>query len=203
MYPDAAAPAASLGAILLAAGSSSRLGQPKQLVSIEGEPLVVRQAKMLAALGFARVVVVTGAEHSQIAKLLADVRVQCVRNPDWEEGMGRSLACGVNAMPERARAALVLLCDQWKVMSDDVDLLISAWVENPQAGVVSTFDVSSGPPAILPRAMFQRLSRLKGDMGARNILKHWKGEIIPVQISNAGADLDLPEDLEKMGPGSS
>jgi len=123
------------------------------------------------------------------------VRVQCVRNPDWEEGMGRSLACGVNAMPERARAALVLLCDQWRIIEEDLVRLVDAWVKNPRAAVVSSFDRSTGPPAILPRAMFQKLSRLRGDTGARRVLKRWNGQTQLVQVENAAIDVDKPEHL--------
>lgn len=187
--------ATGLGAILLAAGSSSRLGRPKQLIEIDGQPLVVRQAKLLVDLGVARVVVVTGAEGEHIAELLASLPVKCVHNREWALGMGRSLACGVQAMPERVRAALVVLCDQWKLQPGDLERLIKAWNEQPQAAVVSAFDDTSGAPAILPRAMFDQLSRLQGDQGARRILKHWKGEKITVHIDGAGTDIDTIEDL--------
>ena len=83
---------ASLGAILLAAGSSQRLGQSKQLVEIDGQSLVVRQAGMLAGLGFAKVVVVTGAKQSEVTNLVEELPVSCVHNPEWAQGMGRSLA---------------------------------------------------------------------------------------------------------------
>jgi molybdenum cofactor cytidylyltransferase len=191
MAPDASA----LGAILLAAGSSSRLGQSKQLVEIDGESLVMRQAKLLASLGVARVVVVTGAEASEFTEMLADLPVRCVHNPDWAKGMGSSLACGIKAMPERVRAALVLLCDQWRIQPADLQQLMAAWTGNPQAAVLSTFEDATGPPAILPRAMFERLSRLQGDTGARRILKRWKGDMLKVPVERAGTDLDLPQHL--------
>lgn len=184
-----------LGAVLLAAGASRRLGQSKQLLEIDGEPLVVRQAKLLLEQEFTTVVVVTGAERERVEALLATLPVKCVFNPDWEQGMGRSLASGIQAMPERVRASLVLLCDQWKLRPDDLTQIVNHWAGNPQAAVVSSYKETSGPPAILPRALFGRLLKLKGDRGASKALRHWKGEIIELPSERAGVDIDKPEQL--------
>lgn len=191
------APVAShqLGAILLAAGKSSRLGQPKQLLEVGGEPLVVRQAKLLLELGAASVVVVAGSDHEKISGLLSTLPVRCVQNPDSVRGMGTSLACGVRAMPERARAALVLLCDQWRLTPGDLQSLVDAWSQDPLSAVLASFDGTRGPPAILPRAMFERLTRLTGDSGAKNILKRWKGPVRTLPMERAAADVDIAEDL--------
>lgn len=195
MFAETGNPTSGLGAILLAAGGSTRLGTSKQLLDIEGQPLVVRQSGLLVNAGFGHVVVVTGADRQQVEDLLADQPVTCVHNADWEEGMGRSLACGVKAMPERIRAALVLLCDQWKIGAAELSMLTGAWQGNPQAAIVSEFEDAAGPPAILPRAMFERLTRLQGDAGARKLLKRWKGEVVSVPVPEAAVDLDLPSDL--------
>ena len=98
-------------------------------------------------------------------------------------------------MPERVRAALVLLADQWRIEPADIEALVSLWTEKPQAAVVSAFEDAQGPPAILPRAMFDRLSRLQGDVGARKILRRWKGEVITQPNVRAAPDIDLPSDL--------
>lgn len=194
--PSAGAPS-QLGAVLLAAGGSSRLGRPKQLLDIEGEPLVVRQARMLLALEPACVVVVTGAEHEEVAARLAGLPIRCQHNPDWERGMGNSLACGIQAMPERARAALVLLVDQWKLVPDDLERLVDAWAPDPLSAVIASYEGTRGPPAILPRALFERLSRLQGDAGARNVLKRWHGSVRTLPLARAAADIDTAEDLSE------
>jgi molybdenum cofactor cytidylyltransferase len=186
---------AGLGAILLAAGGSSRLGHPKQLLDIEGEALVVRQARLLLGVKPACVVVVTGAMNEEIEARLQSLSVSCVHNPEWELGMGASLARGIGAMPERVRAALVLLCDQWKVNAESLESLVDAWAESPQCAVVADDGDAIGPPAILPRSMFERLSRLEGDTGAKRILKRWKGEVRTVAMPEAAPDIDEPGDL--------
>lgn len=195
MLSAAAGSSAQLGAILLAGGSSSRLGRPKQLIEIGGEPLVALQARRLIALQPACTVVVTGAEEKLVAGRLADLPVAVVHNPDWARGMGSSLACGIRAMPERVRAALVLLCDQWNVGAADLDRLIEVWAEGPQAAVVSEYGGTTGPPAILPRSLFERLSRLRGDSGAKRILKRWNGSIVKLPMASAAPDIDTSQDL--------
>jgi molybdenum cofactor cytidylyltransferase len=186
-----------LGAILLAAGGSTRLGRPKQLLEFDGEPLVVRQARLLVALRPACVVVVTGRRNEDVASLLGDLPVRCEHNPEWQRGMGTSLACGIRAMPERARAALVLLVDQWKLALADLEILVETWASDPQAAVLAAYDGTRGPPAILPRALFERLSRLQGDSGARNILKRWKGTVKALPLARATVDVDTAADLPK------
>ena len=195
MLTDSQAGVQSLGAILLAAGESSRLGQPKQLLEIDGEPLVVRQARLLAERGYARVVVVTGAFHEEVSALLEKLPVRCVNNPHWKHGMGKSLACGIGSMPERVRAALVSLCDQWKIEAGDLQALLDAWSENPKAAVTSAYDQVTGPPAILPRSLFEKLSRLKGDAGANRVLKRWSGELIQLSSHRAAFDIDTHEQI--------
>ena len=187
--------ARALGAILLAAGSSSRLGQPKQLIERNGEPLVRRQARLLLALEPACVVVVTGCAAAEVTEALADLPVTCVHNADWQNGMGTSLACGIRVMPERVRGALLLLADLWRIDADDLQAMVERWAGQPQQAVTACWGEASGPPVIFPRQMFARLARLRGDSGARHSLKHFKGGLIRLEMPHAAFDLDTPGDL--------
>ena len=134
----------SLGTILLAAGSSSRLGQSKQLLDMDGEPLVRRQARLLLSLKPACLVVVTGAEQHAVEQALEGLPVRAVHNPRWADGMGHSLACGIAAMPERVRGALLLLCDQWKITSADLSALSGGWQQEPLSVVMAKW-AAAGP----------------------------------------------------------
>jgi molybdenum cofactor cytidylyltransferase len=189
-----------LGAILLAAGSSSRLGQSKQLLEIDGQTLVRIQASKLMALKPACVVVVTGAEQQAVEQALHDLPLQCLHNSNWQKGMGSSLACGIAAMPERVRGALLLLCDQWKITTPDLQGLVNAWQLAPGSAVTAQWTEASGqnasgPPVVFPRALFFSLARLHGDRGAQQILKHYSGGVTKVQMVNAGFDIDQESDL--------
>jgi molybdenum cofactor cytidylyltransferase len=186
--------AQAFGAILLAAGGSSRLGRPKQLEVIGAQALVVRQAQLLLALNPACVVVVTGAAGQEVRRALHGLPVEFVHHADWSQGMGRSIARGIEAMPERVRGALLLLCDQWRIEQADLEKLLKAWQLAPQKAIVSTWDGISGPPVIFPRALFQRLLRLQGDAGARPLLRRYTGGLEKVPMANAAFDLDQPGD---------
>lgn len=188
----------SLGLILLAAGSSSRLGRPKQLVSIDGQPLVRRQTQLLEQLAAACTIVVTGAVEAEVQQALDGIPVQLVHNPNWEKGMGNSLACGIRQLPERVRGVLVLLCDQWQVDSQDLKSLIDVWSGQPMCAVSAEWNNIIGPPVIFPRSVFDRLSRLKGEQGARQVLRRGKTEVIRVKMEHASQDLDVPADLARL-----
>jgi len=193
-----------LGAILLAAGGSTRLGQPKQLLKIEGQDLVRRQAELLREQGFACVVAVTGAEHGRVQHALQGLAVQTVFNEHWQTGMGSSLAAGIAAMPERVRGALLLLCDQWKIDAEDLQALIKAWQDSPGKAVIAEWPLqshespaglTSGPPTIFPRTLFASLIKLSGDRGAQQILKRHKAGVRRVLMPHAAFDIDLQSDL--------
>jgi molybdenum cofactor cytidylyltransferase len=193
-----------LGAILLAAGGSTRLGQSKQLLHVNGEVLVRAQAGKLLALNPACVVVVTGAEQTAVELALQGLPVQLVHNSDWQQGMGSSLACGIGAMPERVRGALLLLCDQWKIGTHDLQFLTQVWMQAPGTPVTAQWPEPSGgesarsisgPPVIFPRSLFSSLARLRGDRGAVQILKRRKPAVRTVELPQAAFDIDEASDL--------
>ncbi len=209
----------TLGALLLAAGSSSRLGQSKQLLQIDGEPLVRRQARMLLAQNPVCVIVVTGAEQSAVEQALEGLPVQWVHNQNWQQGMGSSIACGIAAMPEQVRGALLMLCDQWKITGEDLLVLTQEWQRQPGAVAVAqwrdasvaeqeklpetpTGMLTSGPPVVFPRALFAKLVKLQGEQGARQVIRHFKGGVRRAMLPNAAFDIDLPGDLPQTAPHS-
>lgn len=195
MQPTRNSGPASLGALLLAAGGSTRLGRPKQLLLIDGEPLVRRQARLLLALEPACVIVVTGAVADEVGAALTGLDIVLAHNPDWERGMGGSLACGMRAMPERVRGALLLLVDQYRVDTQDLERLIATWGADPLAAVSASWDDQRGPPIVFPRSLFERVSRLRGESGARAVLRRFRGRQIAVPVANAAFDLDTAADI--------
>ena len=163
---------------------------------MDGQPLVRRQAQLLLKIQPACVVVVTGAVEQEVRQALAGLKVEWAHHQEWSRGMGQSIARGIEAMPERVRGAMLLLCDQWRVDQDDLGKLLDAWAAEPQKAVVAAWDGCSGPPVIFPRALFQRLIRLQGDRGARQLLKRYAGGLVRVPVANAAFDLDRPGDSD-------
>ena len=190
-----------LAAVLLAAGGSSRMGHPKQLLRIEDEALVTRMARRLIDLKPRSVTVVIGSAWQAVKDPLSGLPIQIVHNPRWEEGMASSLAAGVKILPAEIEGVLIMLCDQWRVGLADLHELVQAWNTDISHLVAACWPDEGrrviGPPAIFPRALFEELTALKGDRGARLVIEKHRQCATFVAMNNARFDLDEPADLDE------
>jgi molybdenum cofactor cytidylyltransferase len=184
-----------LHVIVLAAGSSSRLGQPKQLVKLGGRPALHHVVSNAVAVAGHAVTVVLGAHAQDLTRLLAHSPASVVVNRNWEEGMASSLRHGLAAVPATASAVLVMLGDQVSVSADDLKRLINAWNGHDTVIASAVYQGHVGVPAIFPRWCFSELRELRGDRGARIIIERHAHRLVHVQMPNAAIDLDTPEDL--------
>jgi molybdenum cofactor cytidylyltransferase len=188
-------PIAKLAGVLLAAGASTRLGRPKQLIEWRGQTLISRAVANLVSICGAGVTVVTGAHADEVESDIANCKVKLVRNPDWQSGMASSLRAGVNAAAgNTADALLVMLCDQPMVTLDDLVRLTDAWQNQPNCPVAAGYGAIFGVPAIIPAALLPELSALKDDSGARAFLRN-RDDVQVVDISTALLDIDTVDDL--------
>lgn len=181
--------------VLLAAGASRRFGSPKQLLRVGGESLLRRMARVTLACGPAGCVVVLGARAPRLRRELAGLDVRVVVNPRWREGLSRSLAAGIAALPAGARGALVLLADQAALGPADLAMLCACWRRAPRRIVAACVDGTLGPPAIFPFSVFPALRRLRGDRGARDLLRDPRRRAIGLELPGAALDVDRPADL--------
>ncbi len=181
--------------VLLAAGAARRFGGPKQLARVDGESLLRRMARVALAIRPAGCVVVLGARAPRLRRELAGLGVGIVLNPRWREGLSVSLAAGLRALPGDARGALVLLGDQAAIGPAELALLAAAWRRDPRRIVATLTRGRLGPPAVFPRALYPRLKRLRGDRGARGILRHRGMRVVGIELPGAALDLDRPSDL--------
>ena len=188
-----------IAAVLLAAGGSTRLGRPKQLLELAGAPpLVRRAATSLIAAGCGPVVVVVGAHESGVRAALSGVDVEIVLNPDWRSGMAGSIGHGIDALQPRpeVEAAVLAVSDQPDLSVEVIARLIEAWTADRRRRVACRYAGTLGVPALFGRDVFSELSRLEGDRGAKSLLI---GHPLAVGVDwDAGArDLDHPADLER------
>lgn len=196
-----------LTALLLAAGGSSRMGRPKQLIRVEGESLVRRMTRRLVALNSGDVMVVTGSNSQAISDELSGLPIQLVSNPGWKSGMASSLAAGVKSLPDECEGVLILLCDQWQIDLNDLRELVHSWrVDISRISTACWHDEGRqviGPPAIFPRTLFEELITLKGDRGARVVIEKHREQTSIVEMESACFDLDEPADLARgLDPGN-
>ena len=185
-------------ALLLAAGASRRFGSPKQLARIGGESLLRRMARVAVASRPAGCLVVLGVSASRMRRELRDLPVAIVVNRQWREGLAGSIKTGIAALPSSARAVLVLLVDQAAIGPADLELLAAAWRKAPRSIVAARADGVLGPPAILPRHLFKAMSSLRGDQGARQLLRDPSRRVVGLDLPGAAADVDRPADLARV-----
>ncbi len=185
----------NLHVLVLAAGASTRLGQPKQLARVGGRPALHVVVSTATALAGHAVTVVLGAQAADMTRLLAHSPASVIVNRHWEEGMASSIRCGLGALPAATDAVLILLGDQVAVTAEDLKRLASAWKEQDGIIAAATYEQHVGVPAIFPRVCFSVLAELRGDQGARRLLERNAWRVMRVAMPNAAVDLDTPEDL--------
>lgn len=198
-------PTEQLAIIVLAAGESSRLGQPKQLVKIHGQSLLQRQCHLALEITD-NVFCVLGFQADHLRKELSNLPVSVVTNDDWQQGMSSSIAAGVKALPVNIQAVMIILVDQWQLTHTLINSLVDKWIVSPKSIILTEKVVNTdtqnnkkfGPPTIFPKSLFSQLTKLTGEQGAKSILIKNQELIISINMEKAFIDLDTPEQLAMM-----
>jgi len=187
-----------LGAVVLAAGASSRMGDAHKLLEpFGGRPMVTWAVEAALGAGARPVVVVTGARADEVEAVLPDGAIP-VRNPDWREGMASSLAAGIRALGPRVECAAIALGDMPLVRPEHYRALLAAW--HPGAIVVPTRDGRRGHPVLWSADHFDEIAALRGDRGARAVMDAHPGAVVTVPAPDDAVlvDVDAPGDLERL-----
>lgn len=182
-----------LACVILAAGGSTRMGRPKPLIPLAGEPLLLRVIRTARAAGFEDLRVVLRPEDVDVRRAVSPLGIHLLAHPGWREGVGSSVALGTLSLPPSTPGALFLACDQPAITAAHLGHLVEAF-QGPGSRVASAYDFTLGIPALFGRDWFPRLRALTGDRGARDLLR--EGDVVGVPFESAGFDLDTPEDLE-------
>jgi molybdenum cofactor cytidylyltransferase len=186
-------------AIVLAAGGSTRLGRPKQLLTRGGETLVHRAARLASETSPERLLVVIGAERDGIERSLHDISCELIHNPQWREGLGTSLRAAAYAIAARPQApVLVLGCDQPALEPRHLQALLAGAQTAPSRCTATVHGDRFGVPAVVPGDWFAHADELTGDrgFGARLSLLG-PGSICALQAPELGLDIDTVGDLRE------
>lgn len=188
----------NIGIVILAAGNSSRLGQPKQLLDYQGKTLLGHTVEQALAVN-SKVIVVTGSENPGIEKETGSAGT--VQNENWQEGMASSIHKGLNEMllkyPE-AQNVLITVCDQPHINASVFSELIEERQSSAKGIIASCYSGTLGTPVLFSRSYFNDLLQLKGHEGAKKLLIKYRDDVGQVIFEKGSVDIDTPEDYQKL-----
>lgn len=191
-----------IAVIILAAGSSSRLGHSKQKVSLNGISLLEKTTRCALESEAAHVLVVLGAQAREHQSLISNLPVEIVVNHQWEKGMGNSLKVGLNHLIEthpEYDGALILVCDQPFLTTAHLNRMMNEFRLHQPEIVASEYQ-TVGVPALFRNSLFPELLKIGDQEGARKLLQHHAGKIVTIPLEGGEVDIDTPEDLKKWIP---
>jgi molybdenum cofactor cytidylyltransferase len=186
--------------VILAAGASTRMGTPKQLLAVKGQPMIVRTVEAALASPAWPVIVVLGAQAEKIRPVLARLPVLIAENPAWAEGMAASIRAGMTTLRQFSRSldgVLVALCDQPEFSAGSIAQLLAAQRSSGRGIVAAHYHGRNGAPALFLREHFAALAALTGEEGARALLNGTPEQVAAVDLPELAFDLDTLGDYER------
>jgi CTP:molybdopterin cytidylyltransferase MocA len=192
----------TVAAIILAAGGSSRLGQPKQLLEYRGETLLDRAIRIAQEAGASPVLAVLGANFERVRASIKPYASIPVHNQRWRQGIASSIDEGLRALhvcaPE-VTGALLMSCDQPRLTAEHLRALIDAFsAQAAPAIAASLYAGVHGVPAVFPRETFADLRALRGDKGAQSLIAQAPCPVVAIEFTGGEVDIDSPEDLAQL-----
>ena len=181
--------------VILAAGGSSRYGEPKQMLYWRGKPLIRHVAENALNAGLDPVIIVTGAVIEEIQETLQDLPIKMVINPSWREGQSTSLRTGIKSIEEYVGSAVMLLSDQPQIKSDLIRALVSEHRETQNKIIAPYVGKQRANPVLFDRDLFSELMKIKGDVGGRVLFDRYPVSKIAWKDKNILFDIDTPEDF--------
>jgi molybdenum cofactor cytidylyltransferase len=192
-----------LAGVVLAAGTSSRLGRPKQLLDLDGRPVLQHVVDAAAGAGLDEIVVVLGHEASAVeAAIVLPPGARTTFNPNYASGQSTSLRCGLDELGQEIDAAVILLGDQPRIGPDLIIDLIDRFKKSDEPVLRPTFRGAPGHPVVAARSAWESMRAAAGDAGARDILQSLTREVREVEMHmSAPDDVDTWEQYEKLRDG--
>lgn len=187
--------------VVLAAGMSSRLGNPKQLLIYHGKSLVQHAVDKALQTTIRPVVVVIGANAIAVKKEIESMNVEIIENKEWEEGMASSIRCGlshVQKMDDKVDGIIFMVCDQPFVNESLLKSLLYEQHKTALPIVASSYENTTGVPALFHKIFFKELMELKGDTGARKLIKQHEDRVTSVAFAEGIIDIDTKKDYERL-----
>jgi molybdenum cofactor cytidylyltransferase len=180
-----------ISAILLAAGESNRMGQPKQLMPFDQITIVERTIDNLLNSAVSETILVLGYKDEEIRKTIAGKPIKIAINPDYQQGMSTSIIAGLKQVDKKAQAVIIALGDQPFVNSQTITSLVEAFIANNRGILIPVYQGRRGNPIIFAIKYKSELLNLKGDVGGREIIKRHPDDVLEVAVNCEGVLLDI------------
>jgi len=187
-----------IAGVILAAGGSTRFGTTKQLLDWKGNPLVKHTAETALAGGLSPVVIVTGADQENVTLAVKGLPVECVHNPDWEQGQSSSVRTGIESLPPQVGGAMFLLADQPFTTPELIRRLVKEHTINRIPIICPEVNGKRANPVLFDREIFPDLAELTGDKGGRALFDSYKTRSVNWENDLIHRDIDTLEDYEKL-----
>jgi molybdenum cofactor cytidylyltransferase len=187
--------------IILAAGESSRLGRPKQLLKYQDETLLQHAIDMAKRSLAKSTIVVLGSGIEQILNTIATDGLYVIQNDNWQTGIASSISYGVKSLQDIAPmpdAVILMTCDQPFVSAGLLNELIAKQKETGKLIIASQYDDTIGIPALFHKSLFEQLTALKGDSGAKKLIGQNRDDVVTVPFAKGGIDIDTLDDYEAL-----
>ena len=188
------------GIVILAAGSSSRLGTPKQLLVLEGLTLI-KKAALIALEITSQVIVVTGAHAEKIEAELQSLPLTVSKNEAFKNGIAASIRVGLNTLVEKyndIEGVVFMVCDQPYLTADIINQLVNAANTSEKGIVACSYGNSLGIPALFKKKHFQELLELRGDVGAKKLIINHSNDVVAIPFPKGDIDIDTMEEWHKV-----
>jgi molybdenum cofactor cytidylyltransferase len=191
----------NIGAVILAAGGSSRFGRPKQLIPFRGKSLICRIIDAASVAGCSPVIIVISSGDEKLRRELNRAGVVTVENQHWQRGIGSSIRCGIQELvansPDVA-ASVLLVCDQPAVDAGVIEHLMALHETTGRSIAASSYADTLGVPALFSRSVFEELLSVDDNTGAKLIILRSRERVASFPFSEGQIDIDTWEDLEKL-----
>lgn len=187
--------------LLLAAGNSSRMGEPKMFLSFKGKTLLQNAIDEIESSAINKLVIVTGCYHQQLTDVLLSQQIDFAENKNWQEGMGTSIQKGVAYIIQQypnTEKIIIAVCDQPYISSSLFNKLIAANTETGKNIIASAYNGTAGTPVLFAEKYFEQLLQLKGPHGAKKIILQSPQDIFYVDFPGGATDIDTPEDYKAL-----
>ncbi|MEH2138164.1 nucleotidyltransferase family protein [Nostoc sp.] len=191
----------SIAIIILAAGASTRMGTPKQLLLYQGRSFVHHITEIAIASVCQPVVVVLGANAEQICAQIKQLPIKVVKNLDWACGMSASIKSGIellNNLPQKIEGVVITLCDQLFISPQLIDQLVDTYYSSNKAIIACEYGETLGVPALFSQRFFSELATLKETSGAKKVINNNLDEVFSIPFPLGSIDIDTPKDYEQL-----